>query len=96
MSEMRTEVSQGLGGAFARLFSLVTIFIGYKALATPGEMGVDADQSLLMGVGLLLLGIHGVLTNPARTNLLRKLLCYLSGVAGATVTVNIFMQLADL
>lgn len=90
--------ASGFGGYFTRTFSIVTFLIGIGMAVDPAEFGLGSQgpdeipADVLIPV-LIILGLHGMLTKMSEVGVIRRLLCYLSGVAGAVVVFNVVSQL---
>ena len=89
MSDVGKDIGMGLGQLAPRLFSIVTVVGGIFFLI--GYSNIEPNPGL--GVFILLLGIHGVFTNTKEVGVIRKILAWMSGAAGAVVVFNIVMQL---
>ena len=94
--------AQGFSGFTAdlpRLFSIPTLVVGVVLLSyglgSPivGGQYPPPDESLVLGGGLGLLGLHGVVTNVRKAGFLRRLLSYFSGAAGGVLSFNIARML---
>jgi hypothetical protein len=88
MAEVGKDVGLGLGQAFPRLFSVGTVvgaFIMFSGSAEPG-----------MSLFVLLMGLHGIVTNTQKVGFIRKILAWTSGAAGAVFVFNIVMQLLGI
>jgi hypothetical protein len=81
----------GFTDTFTRLFSIITILFGI--LLFTGIMPPPFEGAENLDLYLLLLGLHGVITNPHGASSLRKLLCHLSA---ASATVFIIMLIVRI
>ena len=88
MAEIGKDVGLGFGQAFPRFFSVATV-IGALILFSEGaEPGIS--------LFVLLMGLHGVITNTEKVGFIRKILAWMSGAAGAVFVFNIVMQLLGM
>lgn len=96
---MQAQDFSGFTADLPRLFSIPTLAVGAVLLSyglgSPivGGQYPPPDESLVMGGGLGLLGLHGVFTNVRKVGILRRLLSYFSGAAGGVLSFNIAQML---
>ena len=64
---------------------MVAAFIIFSEGADPG-----------MPLFVLLMGIHGIITNTQKVGFIRKILAWTSGAAGAVFVFNVVMQLLGM
>ena len=88
MAEVGKDVGLGLGQAFPRLFSVGTVVGAFIIFSEGTEPG--------MSLFVLLMGIHGIITNTQKVGFIRKILAWTSGAAGAVFVINIVMQLLGM
>lgn len=94
MSKFGQEAGSSFGGYFTRTFSLFTLGLGVWLLIDPTVLGSSGDIPVaVLMPALLILGAHGVVTKYSDVGILRKFLCYMSGVPGAVVAFNVIGQL---
>ncbi|MDU8926578.1 hypothetical protein RXV86_04185 [Alisedimentitalea sp. MJ-SS2] len=92
---MQAQDFSGFTADLPRLFRIPTLAVGVVLLSygmgSPivGGQYPSPDESLVMGAGLGLLGLHGLVTNVKRVGILRRLLSYFSGAAGGVLSFNI-------
>ena len=85
----------GHTSALPRLFSIPTLAAGVIMLAQgmgepilPGIYGSE-QESLIVAAIAIPLGLHGMFTNTAGVNILRRFLSYASGLAGGIVCFKV-------
>jgi|LGVF01.1.fsa_nt_gb hypothetical protein len=94
--DLKGDAASGFGGYFTRFFSIFTLIGGIFVGSDEIDLFQDPDKNLYMGIWLLFLGVHGVFTKLKSVGIIRQLLCYLSGVAGAMLAFNIISQLINV
>ena len=88
VQDVGQNVGLGFGQLYPRFFSVVTIIGGVMMLAE----GIEAGMALFV----LLMGIHGVITNTQKVGFIRKILAWTSGAAGAVFVFNIIVQILGM
>lgn len=85
MTDSIKQVKAGFTDTFSRMFSIVTIIFSllfFFKLMDPMFEGSDSFD-----LYLLLLGVHGIISNPYKIGSLRKFLCNLSGLAAGILII---------
>ena len=85
MTEIAKHEQPGLTDTFTRLFSIITIVFGI--LFFTGIMDPPFEGAENLDIILLLLVLHGVITNPVSSGELRKLLCHISGATATALII---------
>ena len=87
--------SAGLPRVFSiPLFGLGVILLSY-GLGSPIADGEypPPDEALVMGLGMVVFGFHGIVTNTQKVGIIRRIFSYFAGAAGGMVGWNIAVML---
>ncbi|MBI4827174.1 MAG: hypothetical protein HY807_12270 [Nitrospirae bacterium] len=79
MSNLKRQLRPGFTDTFTRMFSIITIIFGLLLLSKTMDPVFEGSENF--DLFLLLLGLHGVITNPYDAGSVRKLLCNVSLLA---------------
>lgn len=85
MSNIKRQLRPGFTDTFTRMFSILTIIFGLLLLFKVMPPVFEGSENF--DLFLLLLGLHGVITNPYDAGSVRKLLCNLSGLAAGILII---------
>lgn len=87
------EAGSGFGGEFTRFFSWPVLGVAVLMFCDELVLLDDPDANAGLALWLGFIGLHGVITTSEDVGCVRKLLCYLSGVASATLVFGVLKQL---
>lgn len=90
MSQFGQDMGSGFGSFFTRFFSLFTIAAAFVVADDP-SIASDIPIDYLVPA-LFILGMHGLFTKSDEVGIIRKFLCYMSGVPGAVFAFNLLGQ----
>ncbi|MDO8281383.1 MAG: hypothetical protein Q7U10_01950 [Thermodesulfovibrionia bacterium] len=79
MSDIKRHIRAGFTDTFTRMFSILTIIFGLLLFFKVMDPVFEGSENF--DLFLLLLGLHGVITNPYDAGSVRKLLCNISLLA---------------
>ncbi len=81
----------GFKDTFTRLFSILTLLIGLLIFSEIMGADLKGAKDMSLDLYMMLLGLHGIVTNPKKVNSVRRLLCNISLLSALIFLIYFFV-----